>query len=1235
MEEYLLGASTQTMDVAVAPPANLQPPRRLRHLQRHQAPRRRGYNQGTLVAWLNEQERLIRMRGIATEVVQEFDPLHNLPEPPEDEQGRRTLEFRFDDNLERSIADQINRKIEENVRSRFKLKITSWITLRNVEDNSMMDWYNKDIEPSPWFETLAAAHAWVIQQEEVRLDPSHLRRPNTKWSYELTKNVYVKVILDRHPLFLGLGRLPDWLRNKRGVLALDTYQDNRCLFRCIAVHCGANVRDNMRETRALEESFFTQRPGLRNRLTDKHLSLLESHFKQGIAAYTVQPNGDFVLTHLPANYDQVGRPLLNMGLYDGHAFLIKDLKQVTNNYSCGGCQARFTQSCHLVRHVANSCSRGQTKISCPNTRIQFPSSAYERAFYPEQSCSFIAIKWLEWEAKRRGIHIHHARCGHGGERNILGALVDGYHPETKTVFQFHGCLWHGCKECYPDDRQEFVRKKTGEGKVITRRDTQGQPIKREDAYGLTLIRTQFLREGGYTVVEKWEREKPTPWANTCCPDRQTETYPHAIVYDFESYQDTSKAERPTCDLFYESEHVPISVSIADTLHSEPEYIVSRDPAELIHLFYQSLERRHAAIVADMVDKFGLSDIDGISEKQGKTIMQWFTQVPVLGFNSGHYDLKLIRQYFIPLMAQDPGVFAAEKNGRIMFITTPKFKFLDVVNYLAPGITYDKWVKTYGATLTKSWLPYEWLDSPDKLDFPGLPPYMAWYSKLKGEYSLTLKEYDDCHRIFREKGMRTFGDWLEYYNNLDVAPFLEALQKMKEFYTNLGIYIFKDAVSLPGVSEKYILRKTLQPRRGYNPPKLFAPNKEAYAMLKAAVVGGPSLVFTRKHVAGETRIRSHQYEDARLCRRILGYDANSLYPSTMMKEMPCGPGFVQTYKNPEACAQVFTQFLWSGEWFGFAEVDIEVPEELWPDFEEFPPLFVNRSIPDSAVPQHMHDYLRNSGRKRSPEQLKLLGVLSAKKILLYAPLLEWYLNRGLKLTAVYRTIDYDPRKIFSWFVTEVANNRRKGDQDKDKALLAEVFKLLGNSAYGKFIEAVERQDKTLYTSDEEEVDKHLRSAWFKDLEEIGGAYKIALRKDKLTIDRPFQVGIVVYQLAKLRMLQFYYEFLDFYFDRRDFELIQMDTDSMYFAFSREKLEDAVRPGYESQFEEDKKLWLAWDKWSNREPGLFKLEKEATSGIALCSKCYHVEDQATGQAKVSSKGVNKRQNEMRRERFERAL
>ena len=203
-------------------------------------------------------------------------------------------------------------------------------------------------------------------------------------------------------------------------------------------------------------------------------------------------------------------------------------------------------------------------------------------------------------------------------------------------------------------------------------------------------------------------------------------------------------------------------------------------------------------------------------------------------------------------------------------------------------------------------------------------------------------------------------------------------------------------------------------------------------------------------------------------------------------------------------------------------------------------------------------------------------------------------------------------------------RRKGDTEADKALLAEIYKLLGNSAYGKFIEAVERLTRVLYTKEEGEVGKHLRSAYFEDLEEIGDAYKIESRKNKVTINRPFHVGIVVYQLAKLRMLQFYYDFVDKYTDRRNYELIQMDMDSIYFALSYDTLEEAVKPELKLEFENNKKQWLSWDKWSNREPGLFKLEKEGTRAIALYSKCYFVDDEKSAKTKMSSKGVSQKQN-----------
>jgi len=137
-----------------------------------------------------------------------------------------------------------------------------------------------------------------------------------------------------------------------------------------------------------------------------------------------------------------------------------------------------------------------------------------------------------------------------------------------------------------------------------------------------------------------------------------------------------------------------------------------------------------------------------------------------------------------------------------------------------------------------------------------------------------------------------------------------------------------------------------------------------------------------------------------------------------------------------------------------------------------------------------------------------------------------------------------------------------------------------------------------------------------------AYELESCKHRITIRRPFQIGIAVYQLAKLRLLEFYYHFLDKYVDRRDFELMQMDTDSKYMAISGERLEDVVQPELKAEFDAEKNQWLAWDKWSRRTPGLFKLEFEGLRMIALCSKCYYADDREGGEKhKFSLKGCRK--------------
>ena len=75
-----------------------------------------------------------------------------------------------------------------------------------------------------------------------------------------------------------------------------------------------------------------------------------------------------------------------------------------------------------------------------------------------------------------------------------------------------------------------------------------------------------------------------------------------------------------------------------------------------------------------------------------------------------------------------------------------------------------------------------------------------------------------------------------------------------------------------------------------------------------------------------------------------------------------------------------------------------------------------------------------------------------------------------------------------------------------------------------IEDLSSHKSTKFTREERSVGKALlRSPFFDNLEEIDGTYEIKELKRSVMIKRPYQCGIAVYQLAKLRMLEFYYDF----------------------------------------------------------------------------------------------------------------
>jgi G:T-mismatch repair DNA endonuclease (very short patch repair protein) len=103
--------------------------------------------------------------------------------------------------------------------------------------------------------------------------------------------------------------------------------------------------------------------------------------------------------------------------------------------------------------------------------------------------STIALYWLRGVAEKlreQGL-VFSSKLSADGERCILGRFVDGYCETTITIYQFHGCFFHGCKNSYDGESYNTVSNET----FYTLRER-------------TRRATQLFQQHGYTVVEMWE-----------------------------------------------------------------------------------------------------------------------------------------------------------------------------------------------------------------------------------------------------------------------------------------------------------------------------------------------------------------------------------------------------------------------------------------------------------------------------------------------------------------------------------------------------------------------------------------------------------------------------------------------------------------------------------------------------------------------------------------------------------
>ena len=958
------------------------------------------------------------------------------------------------------------------------------------------------------------------------------QRPNSDWICEMVTNAtfFVNRIED-YPIGCVGVILPDYVKNNKAIVGLAKdehgaiYNDNLCLFRCLGLHLGRDV------TTLYEE--YTDQPVWKfEGVVIDELIKVESVFEVNIVVYNLREESAQLVRRSLGKHDNT----MYVNLYEPHFSYIKDIRMYSHSYKCSKCE---------------------------NSLWKYPSLL-----------------------KR-----HELTC-EAGVRHVYNGGV--YHPPPS---------------------------------VFERLDDEG------------------------IVVDEGLRY-----------------YPYRGTFDFECYFSDERLPINSDKLQWSARHVPLSVSVASNVPGyEPAqcYVTDGDSDKLVadmmdHLTaisdaaYESLLPLYADVLEELKTRKEAWDEEEEEEEEEdgkktvnpcktleKQLQTWLRQLPVIGFNSGHYDLNVVKKFFIPYMLKenDKTGFVIKRQNTFMCFSTTNLKFLDVTQYLAPGVSYDKYLKAYGCELQKGHFPYEYMDDLHKLEDRALPPQAAFFSRLKNE-GISNDDYARCQAVWRDNGMTTMRDYLVWYNNRDVTPFLEAIAKQFAFYHDRGIDMFKDGISVPGLSLLHLFNDL--PNDTYF-TVFNRTNSDLHELVKDNIVGGPAIIFHRYHEKNVTRIRG----GSEPCRSIVGYDANALYLWALMQDMPTGwytrrreenkfrPQPAQPYGQMAVqwltweaakngctirhqvngrekrigklpvdgwCAETRTAYqfhgcfwhgcpkchtdpeetnpknnktmatlladtkkhttylrrhvkvveMWECDWkelrdppprqkwkmtqneiltavidgtlFGMVECDVRVPDNLREHFAEMQPIFKNTTVTRDDIGPFMRQYAEEHDIMSAPRRM-LVGSFHGDKILLATPLLRWYLAHGLVVDRVYQVVDYEPNPCFRRFGESVSAARRAGDADPDKAIIADTMKLLGNSAYGKTVTNVDRHRKVTYCT---EVGTSLLvgNKRFRQLDVVtDDAYEITSSKARVTYDLPHHIGFFVYQYAKLRMLQFYYDFVD--------------------------------------------------------------------------------------------------------------
>ena len=130
-----------------------------------------------------------------------------------------------------------------------------------------------------------------------------------------------------------------------------------------------------------------------------------------------------------------------------------------------------------------------------------------------------------------------------------------------------------------------------------------------------------------------------------------------------------------------------------------------------------------------------------------------------------------------------------------------------------------------------------------------------------------------------------------YNDLDVNPMIQAIEKMKDYYKDKNVGFMHQAITLPGIAERICLNFITDPNVEIH---LFnQKQQDIYQLFKDNIVGGPSIIYHRHQQVQKSFIHNNPNKP---CKSIVGYDANALYLHALSMDLPAQIPLIRREEN---------------------------------------------------------------------------------------------------------------------------------------------------------------------------------------------------------------------------------------------------------------------------------------------------------------------------------------------------